>query len=301
MKNQIILTILLFLTFSTTSFAQGRKDELGKIVLEKTDIGSYYQYAPKSMKKPFKFLVLIHGMVDQNFNAVYIAKSYIKIFQSYSDKNGVVLIVPAFDKYNYGSYEGPLGGYRGLIGRVVDADEFLNRIIDSYKKVLSGYDGRFAIIGHSAGGQFVGRYIAKHPERVIAASIIAPGTYMFFNDKAEYPWGIGRCYGYLEWNGSSEKRIVDITPDKEKLKEMFQIPIKVIVGSKDIYKYDHLEGQIGLTRIERGRNWVEDAKKYAKSIGVKDDISFVLLNGEGHGTSKLFTEAVKDIFNNSRK
>ena len=119
---------------------------------------------------------------------------------------------------------------------------------------------------------------------------------MFFDEKVEYPNGLARCYGYLPWKGTKEKKIIDYTPDKEKLKEMLQLPIRVIVGSKDTHKYGPLEGQIGKTRIERGRNWVANAKKYAKSIDVKDNIRFIFLKGEGHGTPKLFTEAVKGMF-----
>ena len=38
------------------------------------------------------------------------------------------------------------------------------------------------------------------------------------------------------------------------------------------------------------------AKAYAKKIGVKDNVSFTLMKGEGHGTPKLFSEAVKGFF-----
>jgi len=293
---KIFLFMTLFLAITQFAYAQGKKEELGKIVLVKNENGQFYQYAPKIMKKPFRFLVLVHGCIGQKHTALKSAKSYIKIFKPYSERKGVILVAPVFDKHNYGSYEGPLGGYRGLAGRSIGADEFLNQIIDSYKKSLKGYDGRFAIIGHSAGGQFTGRYIAKYPERIVAASIIAPGTYLSFDEKVEYPYGLGRCYGYMPWKSMKEKKIIDYTPDKEMLKEMFKLRIRVIVGSKDTYKYSPYVGQVGLTRIDRGRGWVIGAKKYAKSIGVNDNIKFVFLKGEGHGTPRLFSVAVRGIF-----
>jgi len=300
--------IVLVLVVTQFTYAQGKKEELWEIVLVKNENGQFYQYAPKKVKKPYRFLVIIHGMVGEKSTAKDAARNDIrstrnisnpgKILKSYAKENGVILIVPIFDKYNYGSYEGPIGGYRGLAGRKIDADVFLNQIIDSYKKTLKGYKGKFSIIGHSAGGQFVGRYIAKYPERIIAASIIAPGTYLSFDEKVDYPYGLKKCCWLLDWKGMAkeDQKIMQYTPDKEKLKEMFKLRIRVIVGSKDTYKYSPYVGQVGLTRIDRGRGWVISAKEYAKSIGVNDNIKFIFLKGEGHRTPKLFASATKGMF-----
>jgi hypothetical protein len=241
-------------------------------------------------------MVIAHGMVGESVQARVVAKYYVDKFKKYSEAYGVVIVVPIFDKKNYGSQIGPLGGYRGLIGRKYGADEFLNQIIDSYVDILKDYDGKFVLIGHSAGGQFVSRYIAKHPERIIHASIIAAGSYMYLDKEVEYPFGLKRCYGYIRWN-DGEKKIVDISLEEESLRKMVSLSIRVVVGEKDVYEYEETEGQMGVTRISRGMGWVNSVRGYAKSIGENSNIEFVLVKGAGHGSPELFSAAVRGCFN----
>ena len=70
-----------------------------------------------------------------------------------------------------------------MFGRLVGADEFVNEILTDYKNQFSDFDGRIYLYGHSAGGQFVSRYIVRHPAKVIAAVISAAGTYAFPDPK----------------------------------------------------------------------------------------------------------------------
>ena len=58
-------------------------------------------------------------------------------------------------------------------------------------------DGKFMLYGHSAGGQFVSRYVVKHPDRIIAAVISAAGSF------AGRPGGPLRA-GRVRWPGHGQ-------------------------------------------------------------------------------------------------
>jgi len=293
---KITTFVMLFILFNQILFAQDRKDELGKIVRKSIDSGSFYQYVPPKYKKPVEFIVFTHGSLrDEKQDASEVAEYYVKTLQPMVNLAGVILIVPIFDQYNYGGYSGPLGGYRGCEGRTIGADVFVNQIMDGYKEQIKSYDGKFHLMGHSAGGQFTCSYISKHPERIKTATLIAPGVFMFFDEKIPFPYGIGRGYWGMDWPGAKETTY-DYTPDSNKLNMMVQLPILVVAGEKDISHKDSLDGQIGDTRLARAQSWVVELKKYAQKIGVESKVEFSLVKGAGHNDHSLFKTAWNRVF-----
>jgi hypothetical protein len=286
---------VLILLLPLCAYAQGKRNEVGKAIQESVPEGGFFQYAPPQVKKPLQFLVVIHGMVPADRKARDVAKSYLETFKKYSEKTGSVLIVPIFTKDEYGGDNGPIGGYRGLVGRNHNADAFLNSIISSYQELFSGYDGRFYLLGHSAGAQFVSRYIACHPDRIIAASIVSAGSYMFIDNTVKFPYGIKRLRGNLVWK-DNHKRSIDISIEDDKLKEMVSLDVSVIVGEEDRSLLRDLKGQRGHNRYGRGKAWVKNVKDFAVSRDLSTKFEFIGVKGAGHNSELLFRIAIKELF-----
>jgi pimeloyl-ACP methyl ester carboxylesterase len=81
-----------------------------------------------------------------------------------------------------------LGGYRALAGKEIGADELVDGIVGQYRAQLGGEE-RFYLYGHSAGGQFAGRYAVRHPDHLKALVLSAPGRYAFPDPQAPWPYG----------------------------------------------------------------------------------------------------------------
>ena len=107
------------------------------------------------------------------------ARYYIENWEAWAEANGAILIAPAFDQSNFGSKDPDMvgGGYRGLFGRKIGADAWVLGLVDAYQGQYGGGDGRFCLYGHSAGGQFVARFVVTHPGRVKGAVMRTSGRH----------------------------------------------------------------------------------------------------------------------------
>ena len=135
--------------------------------------GDYFIYVPNEVPK--NILVIAHGMLSKEDKASDIAKKYISRWIKYADQHRLFLIAPVFDTPRFGNLGGGFGGYRNLFGKFISADEFVNKLVSRYSFQTSSGSKRFYLYGHSAGGQFVNRYVVTHPDKIIRAVISAAG------------------------------------------------------------------------------------------------------------------------------
>lgn len=261
--------------------------ERGAIVVEAVEHGRYVQYVPRDCGEGWRMAVLVHGMLGLDEDAVDVARRFIERWTSAADEHNIILVAPAFDQKNFGGRRGPGGGYRGLFGREIGADAFVNEIVDQYKALSTEYDGRFYLYGHSAGGQFVSRYVVRHPRRVIAAVISAAGTYAFPNPEVAWTNGMKPLVRSMRWPGSDETRHISITPDPTGWVEAATLPITVVVGTEDTGLLPGIDGQEGKTRIQRARRWVRAMNRLARERERTGRVRVVLVEGVGHNSADL--------------
>ncbi|MGK7917746.1 MAG: hypothetical protein AB4038_19765, partial [Prochloraceae cyanobacterium] len=170
---------------SEEELIQSRSYELerGQVVEKEIKYGKYYQYIPTTVSDAPKIVVIVHGTPGQNETALEIARIFIERWISVAEQEQAILIAPAFNQENFGSRRGPGGGYRGLFGREIGTDQFVNLIVDSYQQLFRGVEGRIYLYGHSAGVQFVCRYVLVHSDRIVAAVISAAICVSLFGTK----------------------------------------------------------------------------------------------------------------------
>jgi pimeloyl-ACP methyl ester carboxylesterase len=234
--------------------------------------------------------VVIHGTPSQNGTAEANARYYATNWIDFAEKNGLVLIVPVFNQEDFSSRLGDhaMSGYRGLFGREIGADDWVLRLVIAYQQAFGMSEEPFYLFGHSAGGQFAGRFLVTHPEWIKRAVIAAAATYPQPDPGLAWPFGMGELHTDIEWDDATVKH-VDVVPDKDKWLAATQRPLAVIVGLNDMVEIpsEFIPGQNGKNRLSIGRNWVQAMALFAETNGLESQFKFQLVPGQGHGLSGL--------------
>lgn len=252
--------------------------------------GVFYAYVPLSTPEEPEIVVLIHGTPAKNKPAEATAQLYTENWLDFAEANGYILIVPAFNQENFSSLIGDhaMGGYRGLFGREIAADEWVLRLVKAHQQTYGAPDRQFYLYGHSAGGQFVGRFLMTHPELIKRAVISAAATYPQPNTDVAWPFGMGELKASIEWDEDTVNQ-VDIVPDKQKWLAATQVPLTVIVGLNDITEVPSLPGQKGKTRFVIARNWLKDMALFAEENGLESRFQIEIIPGKGHSMYGLIS------------
>jgi pimeloyl-ACP methyl ester carboxylesterase len=258
--------------------------ELGELTQGIDVYGSFYTYLPANIDDNTDILVLVHGTpkdLSPEENAAYYAASWME----FADEQNLILIAPAFNQDNFSSRYGDhaMSGYRGLFGREIGADEWVKRLVEAHREAYHIKPTQFNIYGHSAGGQFVSRYLVTHPEEIRKAVITSAATYPQPQPEIPWPFGMGELNTEISWDDGTITQI-DIHPDKNKWLAATKIPLTVIVGLNDSAELpsDLIPGQKGVNRLEIARNWINDMQGFAESNGVDCNFQVEIIPGIGH-------------------
>ena len=284
----VIITVsILFLSLSSNA----------EIIHEKSLEGDVYVYVPE--ETPKNILVIAHGMLSKKDNAGDVAKKYLSRWKRYADEYGLLLIAPVFDTSRFGNLGGGFGGYRNLFGKHIAADTFVNKVVNRYSVKTSSGSNRFYLYGHSAGGQFVSRFIVTHPERIIRAVISAAGRYSYPNKSSKWPYGAGDVSKTLNWNDGT-KQSVHITKHLRNY-ALAANKVAIVIGSKDIKPQPKRPAHIGHTRIEIAKSWASQMNQNAKRYGLNGKVNVHVIPDIGHSSSRLTPHCVKILFGGSGK
>jgi len=259
--------------------------QLGRIVRMSHEHGAYMRYVPRAA--PAAILVIVHGTIGQDEPAIEVAKRFIQRWREVAQRHKLVLLAPAFDQENFGGHAGPGGGYRGLFGRHVGADEFIDAIVDATRQEFPSLSGRFYLYGHSAGGQLVSRYVVRHPERIEAAVISAAGTFAFPDSSVAWTNGMKPLRRQMRWKDDDPWQQIDIEPDPAGWVRAAQLPITVIVGALETGRVKAIPGNPGATHVERARLWVEAMNALAQQHGATGNVRLVKVDGVSHNSAQL--------------
>ena len=266
--------------------------EPGQLAKGEDVFGTFYTYVPTTVPKKPDILVLVHGTPPENETAEADADYYVTNWIDFAEKNGFILIAPAFNQEDFSSRLGDhaLSGYRGLFGREIGADEWVLRLVKAHQQAFGRVNEPFYLYGHSAGGQFTGRFLVTHPEFVKKAVITSAATYPQPNPEVVWPFGLGELHTDIEWDADTIKP-VDIVPDKQKWLAATQVPLTVIVGLNDTAELPSslIPGQKGKNRYVIARNWIKDMAAFAEANGLESRFKVALIPGQGHSMSGLMT------------
>lgn len=346
-----ILATLIWVGAATAQVPDDLTTEAGDKLLKDyirdgVTIGQYWQYLPAPAaaytiprpigSDPMPIVVLVHGSIRSVDEALDTALRYLDSYDSDADSQRFAIVAPVFKSTDF---NGPLGGYRGMVGRHrpcldprhSDADNFVNGILDAYiHKHPELFAKRALFFGHSAGGQFLSRYIVTHPHRVAAAVLSAPGTFAFPDPAVIWTDGMRERSGNLRWDNSPQARPYLFRPEHWKFRITARLPVTVMVGdSESCHCIPISEATPGAdtdgshcdvdnqtcttawtatgegTRYRRGELWVEAMRDYAGLPDPADPdfdpadpgVLFDVAAGVGHSSAQTQPLALPILMN----
>jgi len=298
-----LLVVLIATCCQGVSLAQERipRAEYGTLTLKDFEGVSYWQYVPRA--RATRTLFLAHGSTsDPQRDMVQASKRFAENWVQFASAQKVILIAPVFDVENFASSQTGKygsGGYRGLVGRHIDADELVIKLAEKFGAFTSAKDNRILLTGHSAGGQFTCRFLVRHPKHIAAAVVGSAGRFSYPNESANWPYGAGPTKGTIRWS-ETETRDIDVQPNLDTWAHAATLPVFAVVGENDLASQPKRPGHRGSTRVELARSWIEDMNKLAAERGASGNATAIVVPGNGHNGADLAT-AAQNAFVQSRR
>lgn len=218
----------------------------------------------------------------------------LKAWKEEAEKHKFMVFIPHFDVRTY-----PLSDYQEVgvmnanytsvqpAGKQTPA--LIDRIYEYVRQETGSERKGYMLYGHSAGGQFVQRFMLFHDSPYVERAIIgSPGWYTFPDATQDFPYGV--------------RNIPFITP--ERLKSYLAKPIVLQLASGDTIRETYLrktpEAELqGMNRLERGNRFYQ----YLHQIAAKNNWPChwrkIEEKGIGHHSAGMGRRAVPVLLSDS--
>jgi hypothetical protein len=241
-------------------------------------------FVPDGAGPETKIVIIMHGASRDT-------PRYYGDWRALGEELGLIIVVPEFDKSKF------KGSARYNLGFVHDPDTGEQRpevlwtfsaiepMFDEVVSQVGGKQSTYAIFGHSAGSQFVHRFMYYKPEARVTQYIAAnAGWYTLPVADIEYPYG-------LTASGL----------DDDDLPAIFAKQLIILLGDEDIDANGHnlrktaeAERQ-GANRLARGLTMHRVAKARAEELGLKFNWELFIIKGADHDNAKMAPAAAAII------
>jgi len=243
-----------------------------------------WYHLPKDVRQETPVLVVMHG-VNRD------ADRYRNDWMRHTQRHGVILIVPEFSKEQFPGAEAyNYGGTVDTKGQAQPREQwsfgFIEPVVAAAKKAIGNKTEKFFLYGHSAGAQFVHRYVYFMPDAPVAGAVAAnAGWWTVPDEKVDFPYGL---------------RGAPLAVDT--LKTTLQRPLIVLLGTRDTDpNHKNLrraaEAMVqGPHRFARGHYFFEHGQQAAKALGVPFGWKLELVPGIGHVDAGMAASAATLLF-----
>lgn len=213
-----------------------------------------FTYKPPTYKDG-PLLVVFHG-VGRN------AEDYRNYAITLAERYSLIVVAPLFDKDRFPSARYQRGGLLDKDGKTQPPAAWTYAFIPKIVAHVRGLEGKpalpYYLIGHSAGGQFLGRLSAFMPGDAVRIVAANPGSHLFPDKSQEFGYGFGGLPAELS--------------NDEVLRRYLAAPLTIYLGTGDItpeHSFDtSAQGMVqGPNRLARGRACFAAAQKLAKERG----------------------------------
>jgi poly(3-hydroxybutyrate) depolymerase len=244
-----------------------------------------WYYLPESAKPDTQVLIVMHWVKRD-------AERYRNDWMPHAQTYGFVLVAPEFSRAEFprdGDYSqgGVLDEQGQLRPREQTAFSFIEPIFDAVKAGAGNHSKKYQIYGHSAGAQFVHRFLFFVPEARASRGVSANAGWWTLPDMdVEFPFGL--------------KGAPPIHGDA--LRTVLQRPLVVLLGTADTDPDDanlsRSKGAMeqGPHRFARGNFFFEYGQRQAAALGVALGWKLDTAPGIGHSDSGMSAFAVEWLF-----
>ena len=194
----------------------------------------------------------------------------------------MLVIAPLFDEARFPSWRYQRGGIVHN-GAVQPPARWTVGLVPRLVAWAQAREGRpdlpYALLGHSAGAQFLSRVAAYGSGRAERIVIANPSTWVRPSLEVAAPYGFGAVFEPAEGEAA--------------LRRYLALPVTVLLGREDtgarnLATGDEAEEQ-GATRIERGENVFKEAEAAARARGRVFNWRLAVVPGVGHDARRMFT------------
>jgi hypothetical protein len=190
----------------------------------------------------------------------------------------MLVVAPLFDAGRFPTWRYQRGG---LVhdGKLLPAGDWTVTMVPKLVAWARARENRpdlpYALLGHSAGGQFLSRAVAFVPLAATRIVIANPSTWVLPTQDVQIPYGFGGLPG-----------------GEEALRRYLAAPVTVLLGgddtgSKDLAADANARAQ-GATRLARGQNAFVQAQAAARQLGCAFNWRLAIVPGVGHDATRMF-------------
>ena len=235
-----------------------------------------YLHVPDAVDADTAIVIVMHGASRE-------AERYFNDWRREAQKLGFIVVVPCFSREDF-----PKSTHYNL-GHVFDRETRAPRpnatwtfaaiepLFDAVVEQLGGRQKQYTMFGHSAGSQFLHRFLYYVPEARVKRAIAAnAGWYTMPDFGVEYPYG-------LAGSGVAEGVLADY----------FARDLVVLLGDADTVREDEdlrktPEAELqGKHRYDRGHTFHRVARAKAEEIGADFGWRLVEVPGAAHSNAEM--------------
>jgi hypothetical protein len=252
--------------------------------IERTRRVTVHIYIPTNVTRRSSILVVMHGN-GRN------AENYHKVWQPIASANGAILVTPEFSKDDWPRSR---HYHQGNIQTVRNATKLRNvwsfTAMEKAVEIAAGVAGvsgkKFYLYGHSAGAQFVHRYVmVTGGGRLILAVAANAGWYSWPSETKAYPYGVAPIENH-RWDW----------------KTVFRTDLTILVGmndndpdAKSLRRSAKVMFQ-GKHRLARGTGFFPAARALADASGTAFHWRFATVPDVGHSNRDMAKAAARILF-----
>jgi hypothetical protein len=246
-------------------------------------------FAPEDAGPETKIIIVMHGASRD-------VPRYYRDWKALGEAMGFIVVVPEFSAANFeGSARYNLGHvFDPATGNLRPQESWtfsaIEPLFDDVVSRLEGAQETYMIYGHSAGSQFVHRFMYYVPEarasRFLAANA---GWYTLPVADFDYPYGFPNS-----------------GLDESELPRILAAPLVILLGREDTDKTQEnlrktpAAQKQGPNRLARGLTMFRVAKSQAEALGVDFEWQLVIVNGADHNNAKMAPAAARLAVNDKQ-
>lgn len=219
---------------------------------------------------------------------------YLLEWAPHAEERGFIVVAPEFSRKDY---YGSRRYNQGNVWRKVDdtyeprqekdwSFSAIEPLFDHTVAALDSQQKSYTIYGHSAGSQFVHRFLYYKPEARVKRYLAAnAGWYTLPDMDTSWPYGLkDSLVSEDDLKGSLGKNVIVLLGDKD-----------IDMTSKSLRKTPEALAQ-GEHRYNRGVNFMRVAREQAKVLGVTTRWSAKTVEGVGHYNSGMAAAAAQFVY-----